>query len=33
MSRADAENAMKAFKVCERDDNIGLAPPMAITPK
>jgi hypothetical protein len=33
MSRADAENAMKAFKVCERDDNIGLEPPMTITPK
>jgi hypothetical protein len=25
-SRADAENAMKAFKVCERDNNTGLAP-------
>jgi hypothetical protein len=33
MSRADAEAAIKALKVCELDDSAGSAPAKAITPK
>jgi hypothetical protein len=33
MSRADAGNAMKAFKVCQPDDSVGSAPTEAVTPK